>query len=172
MKLIPIKQAVLERHMLNMSKLADDEAHELQLDWTRMAKALTGDRNFSISCELDVRYPTLLFWTGKICICPKRWGATSMDMLMKYKVYVVYILYIYWLKYFDIPTLIFWYVMYMLCISYTHTGLIILIFRLKHFDMLCICCVYIYADNLFLSGTWLSPRSRYYAPEAATFQRV
>ena len=25
-----------------------------------MAKALTGDRNFSISCELGVRYPTLL----------------------------------------------------------------------------------------------------------------
>jgi hypothetical protein len=25
-----------------------------------MAKSLTGDRNFSISCELGVRYPTLL----------------------------------------------------------------------------------------------------------------
>jgi hypothetical protein len=36
------------------------EAREFQLDQTRMAKALTGDRNFSISCELGVHYPTLL----------------------------------------------------------------------------------------------------------------
>jgi len=35
------------------------EARDLQLDRTRMAKALTGDRNFSIPCELGVRYPTL-----------------------------------------------------------------------------------------------------------------
>ncbi len=35
------------------------EARELHLDRTRMAKALTGDRNFSISCELGVCYPTL-----------------------------------------------------------------------------------------------------------------
>jgi hypothetical protein len=34
-------------------------ARELRLDRTRMAKALTGDRNFSISCELGGRYPTL-----------------------------------------------------------------------------------------------------------------
>ncbi len=36
------------------------EARELQLDRTRMAQALTSDRIFSISCELGVRYPTLL----------------------------------------------------------------------------------------------------------------
>jgi hypothetical protein len=36
------------------------EARELQLDRTRMAKALTGDRNFSISCESGVCYPLLL----------------------------------------------------------------------------------------------------------------
>ncbi len=42
-------------------------------------------------------------------------------MLMIYYVYVVYILYIYWLKYFDMPTIIFRYVMYMLCIYYTYT---------------------------------------------------
>ncbi len=35
------------------------EARELQLDQTGMAKALTGDRNFSISCELRVCYPFL-----------------------------------------------------------------------------------------------------------------
>ncbi len=39
--------------------------------------------------------------------------------------------------------------------------------------MLCICWVYtIHILTIFLSGTWLSPRSQYYAPEAATFQRV
>jgi hypothetical protein len=36
------------------------EAREFLLDRTRMAKALTGDRNFSIFCEMGVRYPTLL----------------------------------------------------------------------------------------------------------------
>ncbi len=40
----------------------------------------------------------------------------------KCHVYVVYtILYIYWLKYFDIPIIKFWYVMYMLCTHYTYT---------------------------------------------------
>ncbi len=36
------------------------EAHKLQLDRTRMAKVLTGDRIFSISYELGVSFPTLL----------------------------------------------------------------------------------------------------------------
>jgi hypothetical protein len=35
------------------------EARAIQLDRTRMAQALTGDRIFSISCELGVRYPSL-----------------------------------------------------------------------------------------------------------------
>ncbi len=35
------------------------EASKLQLDQYLMAKALTGDRNFSISCKLGVCYPTL-----------------------------------------------------------------------------------------------------------------
>jgi len=35
------------------------EARAIQLDRTRMEQALTGDRNFSISCELGVRYPSL-----------------------------------------------------------------------------------------------------------------
>jgi len=34
-------------------------AHNIQMEKTRMEKALTGDRNFSISCELGVRYPSL-----------------------------------------------------------------------------------------------------------------
>ena len=35
------------------------EARTIQLDQTRMEQALTGDRNFSISCELGVRCPSL-----------------------------------------------------------------------------------------------------------------
>ena len=35
------------------------EARAIQMDRTRMEKALAGDRNFSISCELGVRYPSL-----------------------------------------------------------------------------------------------------------------
>ena len=35
------------------------EARAIQMERTRMEKALTGDRNFSISCELGVRYPSL-----------------------------------------------------------------------------------------------------------------
>ena len=35
------------------------EARAIQMDRTRMEKALTGDRNFSISCELGVCYPSL-----------------------------------------------------------------------------------------------------------------
>ena len=35
------------------------EAREIQMERTRMEKALTGDRNFSIACELGVRYPSL-----------------------------------------------------------------------------------------------------------------
>ncbi len=35
------------------------EASRLQSDRSRMEKALTGDRNFSISCELGVRYLSL-----------------------------------------------------------------------------------------------------------------
>jgi hypothetical protein len=35
------------------------EARAIQLDRIRMEQALTGDRNFSISCELGVLYPSL-----------------------------------------------------------------------------------------------------------------
>ena len=31
----------------------------IDMDQEKIEKALTGDRNFSISCELAVRYPTL-----------------------------------------------------------------------------------------------------------------
>ncbi len=36
------------------------EAHELQVDQNQMEKAFTGDRIYSFSCDLGVRYPTLL----------------------------------------------------------------------------------------------------------------
>ena len=35
------------------------EARAIHMNQARMEKALTGDRNFSISCELGVRYPSL-----------------------------------------------------------------------------------------------------------------
>ncbi len=36
------------------------EARTIQMDKTQMEKALTGDRNFSISCKSGVLYPSLL----------------------------------------------------------------------------------------------------------------
>ena len=35
------------------------DARPVELDQTKIELALNGDRNFSISCELGVRYPTL-----------------------------------------------------------------------------------------------------------------
>jgi hypothetical protein len=58
---IPDTPAVLERFMSNMSKLAADEASKIQLDQNRMAKALTGDRNFSTSCKFDYLVCAILF---------------------------------------------------------------------------------------------------------------
>ncbi len=50
----------------------------------------------------------------------KIFGYTNYNILVCH-VYAVYVLYIYWLKYFDIPTIILEYVVYMLCIYYTYT---------------------------------------------------
>ncbi len=121
-----------------MMKLTNFNWIELELQ-----KALTGDRNFSISCLFGVCYPTL--WAmmnredvhllktvrfhfngyayeilGMCCVytihvLTKIFWYTNYTILICH-VYVVYILYIYWLKY--------------------------LIFRLKYFDMQCMCCVY------------------------------
>ncbi len=72
------------------------EARELQLDRTQMAKALTDDRNFSISCELGVSYPTLRAMVN--------WEDLHLQMSVRFhfngyayeiKVYIVHILYIY-----------------------------------------------------------------------------
>ncbi len=48
-----------EQLLEDMIGPGEAQARQLQLDRTRMEKALTGDRNFSIACELGVRYPTL-----------------------------------------------------------------------------------------------------------------
>ena len=37
----------------------DSESHPIDMDQAKIEQALKGDRNFSISCELGVRYPTL-----------------------------------------------------------------------------------------------------------------
>ena len=48
-----------EQLLEDMIGPGEAQARQLQMDRTRMEKALTGDRNFSIACELGVRYPTL-----------------------------------------------------------------------------------------------------------------
>ena len=48
-----------EQLLEDMIGPGEAQACQLQMDRTRMEKALTGDRNFSIACELGVRYPTL-----------------------------------------------------------------------------------------------------------------
>ena len=37
----------------------EDDARKLVIDQDKIRQALTGDKNFSIACELGVRYPTL-----------------------------------------------------------------------------------------------------------------
>ena len=83
------------------------EARDLQLDRTRMAKALTGDRNFSISCELGVRYPTLRAMINRGDLHLRKSVRSQLNG------YAYEIL--------SIPTIILEYVMYMLCIYYTYT---------------------------------------------------
>jgi hypothetical protein len=83
------------------------EARDLQLDRTRMAKALTGDRNFSISCELGVRYPTLRAMINREDLHLRKSVRSQMNG------YAYEIL--------SIPTIILEYVMYMLCVYYTYT---------------------------------------------------
>ena len=39
--------------------LDDSESRPIAMDQAKIEQALYGDRNFSISCELGVRYPTL-----------------------------------------------------------------------------------------------------------------
>ncbi len=82
-----------------------------------------------------------------IHILTKIFWYTNYNILICHA-YVVYILYIFWLKYFDIPIKIFWYAVYMLRLYYRYT------------------------DKFVLPGTWLSPRSWYYAPEAATLGTI
>ena len=83
------------------------EARDLQLDRTRMAKALTGDRNFSISCELGVRYPTLRAMINREDLHLRKSVRSQLNG------YAYEIL--------SIPIIILEYVMYMLCIYYTYT---------------------------------------------------
>ena len=49
----------------NIVDVNDSESRRLGLDHARIEQALDGDRNFSISCELGVRHPSLkamLIW--------------------------------------------------------------------------------------------------------------
>jgi hypothetical protein len=42
-----------------MLDVNESDARKLAIDHDKIGQALTGDRNFSISCELGVRYPML-----------------------------------------------------------------------------------------------------------------
>ncbi len=62
-----------------------------------MAKALTGDRIFSISCELGVSYPTLLAMTNREDLHPRKAVRSQLngyayEILSIYCVYYIQIL--------------------------------------------------------------------------------
>ncbi len=43
----------------DMLDVNNDDARKLAIDYDTIEQAISGDRNFSIACKLDVRYPTL-----------------------------------------------------------------------------------------------------------------
>ena len=48
-----------EQMLEDMLDVNESDARKLALNHDKIEQALTGDRNFSISCELGVRYPML-----------------------------------------------------------------------------------------------------------------
>jgi hypothetical protein len=48
-----------EQMLEDMLDVKDGDARKLAMEQDKIEKALSGDRNFSISCELGVRFPTL-----------------------------------------------------------------------------------------------------------------
>ena len=51
---------MLQRYQQMLEDMLDDsESRPIAMDQAKIEQALNGDRNFSISCELGVRYPTL-----------------------------------------------------------------------------------------------------------------
>jgi hypothetical protein len=75
----------------------DYASRPLELDQAKIEQALTSDRNFSISCEIGVRYPTLKAMLNRddlhlrISVSSRIYSLYNLDI---YQIYVVYITYI------------------------------------------------------------------------------
>ena len=55
-------RGLVQRYERMLEDMIDDSSagsRPMEMDQEKMEKALTSDRNFSISCELGVRYPNL-----------------------------------------------------------------------------------------------------------------
>ncbi len=117
------------------------EARAIQLDRTRMEQALTGDRKFSISCQLGVRYPSLramMNWADShlrysvrfhlydytyhiLCICCVyiiHIHGYNYDILFKFVWYHIKIILIY--KVYASHIVVIFYVYYLYISIYTH----------------------------------------------------
>ena len=56
------RRGLVQQYEQMLEDMIDDSragSRPIDMDQEKIEKALTGDRNFSISCELGVRYPTL-----------------------------------------------------------------------------------------------------------------
>ncbi len=56
------RRGLVQQYEQMLEDMIDDttsESRQIDMDQAKIEQALKGDRNFSISCELGVRYPTL-----------------------------------------------------------------------------------------------------------------
>ena len=73
----------------------DGESRALEMDQAKIEKALNGDRNFSISCELGVRYPTLKAMLNRedlhlrISVSLRAYSLYNIDIYQTYALYIL-----------------------------------------------------------------------------------
>ena len=73
----------------------DCESRPLELDQAKIEQALNGDRNFSISCELGVRYPTLMAMLNRedlhlrISVSLRAYSLYNIDIYQTYAWYIL-----------------------------------------------------------------------------------
>ena len=72
----------------------DGESRALEMDQAKIEQALNGDRNFSISCELGVRYPTLKAMLNREDLHLRVSVSLSAYSLYNIGIYQTYALYI------------------------------------------------------------------------------
>ena len=91
------RRGLVQQYEQMLEDMLDDNnyaSRPLELDQAKIEQSLTSDRNFSISCELGVRYPTLKAMLNRddlhlrITVSS---GIYSMYNLYIYHIYVVYI---------------------------------------------------------------------------------